>query len=251
MSEFLASLEMARKRMAEGWRPQNLLMGENIKLKKGLSHGWRGMGLSLAPARTSGYEVCASRSEECTRHCIFTSGKGMMFNVQWGRIFRTLWYYEDRKGFMLRLMSDIQDNQSAAIRLNVFSDIMWERTAPEIFHDFPNVQFYDYTKHFRRMFKRRPSNYHLTYSLSESNVDKAYQVLKAGYNISAIVAHPAGHLWGYPLLDGDEHDLRFLDPQPSVVGLRAKGSLRKAESNLIYVPELHRHNHQGSSHISL
>lgn len=232
-------LEMAQHRLAEGWRPRKLLAGENLKLAKGLSRGWNGLGLSLAPARTSGYEVCASRSDECTKHCIFMSGKGPLFSVQWGRIFRTLWFFQDRKGFMERLMTEIDQNREAAIRLNVFSDIMWERIAPEIFTTFPKTQFYDYTKHGRRMFKPRPDNYHLTFSLAEDNAHKARQVLQAGFNISAVLDHVEGTLWGYPVIDGDEHDLRFLDPTPCVVGLKAKGSLRKAESEMVYETTLH------------
>jgi hypothetical protein len=29
--------------------------------------------------------------------------------------------------------------------------------------------------------------------------------------------------WGYPVIDGDGNDLRFLDPRACIVGLRAKG----------------------------
>lgn len=135
---------------------------------------------------------------------------------------------------MDRLLTEIERSQGAAIRLNVFSDIMWERVAPEIFSSFPRTQFYDYTKHFKRMSKPRPPNYHLTFSLSENNEEKARQVLLAGFNISAVVDRTDGTLWGYPIIDGDEHDLRFLDPTPCVVGLKAKGSLRKAESGMVY-----------------
>ena len=240
-------LEMARQRLDAGWRPQRLLASENLKLKKGLAYGWRGLGLSMAPARTSGYEVCASRSDECTTHCIFMAGKGPMFTVQWARIFRTLWFFEHRREFLDVLMSEIDRNRDAAIRLNVFSDIMWERVAPEIFSTFPQVQFYDYTKHFKRMIRPRPENYHLTFSLSESNADQALQVLKAGFNISAVVRTTAGSLWGYDIIDGDEHDLRFLDPSPCVVGLNPKGSLRASESEMIYVPSVLTHDPAWSS----
>jgi hypothetical protein len=32
-------------------------------------------------------------------------------------------------------------------------------------------------------------------------------------------------LWNYPVVDGDKHDLRFLDPKGVVVGLVPKGSV--------------------------
>lgn len=247
----LTPLDVAQSRLAEGWRPQRLLAGENLKLAKSHKKGWKGLGLSLAPARISGYETCASRSAECTQHCIFMAGKGPLFSVQWGRIARTLWFFEDRKTFLDRLMLEIDRNQEAAIRLNVFSDIMWERIAPEIFTTFPKVQFYDYTKHFKRMFKERPPNYHLTYSLSEENEEQARQVLQAGFNISAVLKCSSGTLWGYDVIDGDEHDLRFLDPTPCIVGLAAKGTLRKAESGMIYEASVYPHDRERGSDVSI
>ena len=35
---------------------------------------------------------------------------------------------------------------------------------------------------------------------------------------------------GYPVIDGDESDLRFLDRKGVVVGLKAKGQARKSDS---------------------
>jgi hypothetical protein len=38
---------------------------------------------------------------------------------------------------------------------------------------------------------------------------------------------------GRPVIDGDEHDLRFLDPSGVVVGLRAKGKARKQRGGFV------------------
>ena len=55
---------------------------------------------------------------------------------------------------------------------------------------FPNIQFYDYTKIYKRAVKfvkgEYPKNYHLTYSLNEDNKDLAFNILKMGGNISAV-----------------------------------------------------------------
>jgi len=48
---------------------------------------------------------------------------------------------------------------------------------------------------------------------------------------------PHGTMFGHPIIDGDEHDLRFLDPAPVVVGLRPKGSLRGTESGFVHVEQ--------------
>ncbi|MDB2578763.1 hypothetical protein N9Y00_06960 [Tateyamaria sp.] len=234
METFENARREAEARWAAGWRPKSLLGSDNVKLQKASKKNWRGLGLSLAPADVSGFEVCASRSPECTKHCIFTSGRGAPHftrkdgsNPIWmGRIFRTLWWFRARDEFKAQLHKEISRNQDAAIRLNVYSDIMWERQFPEIATDFPNTQFYDYTKHFNRMFRDRPDNYHLTFSLHENNQSQAKKVLQAGMNVAAITDEIGGSLFGFPVIDGDDHDLRFLDPTPCVVGLRAKGSLK-------------------------
>jgi hypothetical protein len=234
MDTFENARREAEARWAAGWRPKSLLGSDNVKLQKASKKNWRGLGLSLAPADVSGFEVCASRSPECTKHCIFTSGRGAPHftrkdgsNPIWmGRIFRTLWWFRARDEFKAQLHKEISRNQDAAIRLNVYSDIMWERQFPEIATDFPNTQFYDYTKHFNRMFRDRPDNYHLTFSLHENNQSQAKKVLQAGMNVAAITDEIGGSLFGFPVIDGDDHDLRFLDPTPCVVGLRAKGSLK-------------------------
>lgn len=70
----------AQTRFEAGWRPKRLL-GDNTKLAKAEKLGYRNLGLSLAPANISGYEVCASRSPLCTKHCIFGSGKGIFHTV--------------------------------------------------------------------------------------------------------------------------------------------------------------------------
>ena len=203
----------------------------------------RGLGLSLTPANISGWEVCASRSPECTRHCLFTSGRGAAHftrrdgshPVWMGRIFRTIWFFKARDEFMDRLVHEIDRNRDAAIRLNVFSDWQWERQRPNIFEAFPEVQFYDYTKHFKRMFRPRPANYHLTFSLHEENRHLAPSVLGAGMNVAVVTPNPCGMVFGHRVIDGDEHDLRFLDPAPMVVGLRPKGTLRGTKSRFVQV----------------
>jgi hypothetical protein len=41
------------------------------------------------------------------------------------------------------------------------------------------------------------------------------------------------HLFGLPVINGDEHDLRFLDPKGVVVGLNAKGSAKYDTSGFV------------------
>ena len=162
--------------------------------------------------------------------------------------------FRDRDAFLTRLYKDVALNRDAAIRLNVFSEWIWERQSitvtPElaarygtasgkfknIMEVFPQTQFYDYTKHFARMSRNRPGNYHLTFSLTEVNEVQARVVLSKGMNVAAVVSSKQGFLLDHPIIDGDFNDLRFLDPVGMIVGLNPKGSLRKVKSEFVHEP---------------
>lgn len=97
-----------------------------------------------------------------------------------------------------------------------------------LFEQFYSVPFYDYTKIPRR---KTPPNYTLTFSYSEaSGVTRkhAEQVLKTSQNLADVFSSrqlPETFL-GRRVINGDHHDLRFLDPQGVVIGLSAKGPAR-------------------------
>ena len=116
-----------------------------------------------------------------------------------------------------------------AVRLNGSSDLPWETRHPDLFAEFSDVAFFDYTKNPARMhaFLARdgwPSNYHLTFSAAPGNHEHAQTVLVAGGTVAVVSwPHIPRAFWGYPVLDGDTHDARFLDPKNTVVALLAKG----------------------------
>ncbi len=112
---------------------------------------------------------------------------------------------------------------------------MWENH--KIFELFPNVQFYDYTKHFNRMIKYlksdMPKNYHLTFSRNEANDFQSTQVLKAGGNVAVVFRKELPETYkGFKVINGDEHDLRFLDEANVVVGLKEKLTIDKKTGKL-------------------
>jgi len=124
-------------------------------------------------------------------------------------------------------------NLRPAVRLNGTSDLPWEDLHPDLFNDFPELRFFDYTKIVSRMdsFMGRspdrkpwPENYYLTFSATPTNHDQVRRVLDHGRNV-AVVFWPEipSSLWGFPVIDGDTHDARFLDPDGVIVGLKAKG----------------------------
>ena len=106
----------------------------------------------------------------CWEYCLNTSGRSKFANVQNSRIEKTKLFYENRDAFVLKLSREIENLQKrgqrngkpCAVRLNGTSDIRWEKVAPSLFTDFPDVAYYDYTKVPNR---ETPDNYHLTYSM--------------------------------------------------------------------------------------
>ena len=222
-----------------------LLTTQNYKTTKGEKLGVLTGILYLAPAKISGYEVCPKRSEGCTAGCLYTAGMGAFSNVQLARINKTKAFFENRDSFLSQLRADIKAlvkkakklNMTPAIRLNGTSDLEWMRFG--IMSEFPEVQFYDYTKVLNRLSKDIPTNYHLTFSQSESNAFEVVTALNSGYNAAVVFAVKKGEEmikeWnGFPVHDGDDTDLRFMDPKGGyVIGLRAKGRAKKDTSGFV------------------
>jgi len=150
---------------------------------------------------------------------------------------------------MIQIVKDIEALQRKAarlglipvVRLNGTSDIRWEtvkfdytlahdktRTVT-IFELFPDVQFYDYTKLSNR--KGIPANYDLTFSFSGRESYRIHNLKAFAQKMRvAVVFHSKDlptEFFGKTVLNGDESDLRFLDPKDAIIGLYAKGPAKK------------------------
>jgi hypothetical protein len=186
--------------------------------------------LNLAPYDMSGSNLCKYATKDCITVCVGTikhhskESKNMgrmgkrtssQLCIDFARIKRSLLYLNHREYFFHCLIYEIikryeiikktHPNLEIAIRLNGYSDILWEDqkikiTSPDvqkayknfclevlgispnsytvrnIFELFPNIEFYDYTKYDPIKSERKrsniPQNYHLTFSLSERKIDK-------------------------------------------------------------------------------
>jgi hypothetical protein len=211
-----------------------LLSPANHKQAKGV--GFLSVGLTLTPRATgrAGRTLCSFATPGCARACFADYDR-----LAWPRnkrvaVARTRLLTRNPEMFFVLLMDDLARESARAerlgvplvCRLNVVSDVPFEREFPALFTRFPGVQFMDYTKDIGRMLNpARPRHYHLTFSRSERNEGDCLRVLKAGGNVGVVFRRPPfpHRCWGYPVIDGDANDLRFLDPPPCVVGLRAKG----------------------------
>ena len=220
----------------------------NPKTAKSAKLGYLTAVLHLAPGDLSGYTTCPlETSHTCREGCLNKAGRGGIVRkgettnpIQEARIKRTRWFFEEREAFMRQLVKEISAHIRKAtrygltpcIRLNGTSDIAWEKIRVAGFRNimeaFPNVQFYDYTKIPGRT---TPENYFLTFSRSASNEAYAFD---QGRNVSVVFgdAFPSEY-HGLPVIDGDDHDLRFLDPKGCVVGLKAKGPAKKDASGFV------------------
>jgi hypothetical protein len=227
---------------------QKILTVANYKTLKGRSFGYETFGIHFAPANISGYEVCQGRSKGCTDSCLNLAGMGVMVQPQ--RIEKTKSFFEEQALFMDNLIKEIETgiksaakkSLQAVFRLNLTSDVRWEdiiHKGKNIFQHFSGVQFYDYTKLFDRL-DLTISNYHLTFSRAETKVSqvKAFAALAKGNNSAFVFSTkkdqplPTEHE-GFKVIDGDENDLRFLDPKNTIVGLRAKGPAKKDNSGFV------------------
>tara|TARA_R100000008_G_scaffold18544_2_gene9390 strand:- start:3316 stop:4032 length:717 start_codon:yes stop_codon:yes gene_type:complete len=200
----------------------------------------------LAPFDLSGRNVCAFASSGCAAGCLNTAGRGKFDNIQKARINRTNFFFEHKAMFKDQLFTEIFKHQKKswkndlmpAVRLNGTSDLVWEYIYPDLFTEFSDIIFYDYTKYPINKRTRLPQNYDLTFSRSESNHDQVLPNLEAGRRVAVVFDTkkgqplPAEYL-GYPVVDGDLHDMRFIDPDGVIVGLRAKGLAAKDTSGFV------------------
>ena len=160
------------------------------------------------------------------------------------RIRKTRFLFEEPTRFFAQLRKEVSAavrksarlGMKPAFRLNVFSDIKWEESG--IIEDFADVQWYDYTKNPSRMMgfcnNAMPDNYHLTFSRSESNQKHVERIVQAGGNVAIVFAGKLPETFmGRQVIDGDEHDLRFLDPESCIVGLKAKGYGKTDETGFV------------------
>jgi len=135
-------------------------------------------------------------------------------------------------------------------RLNGTSDLAFEKyevnrngqTYTNIFMAFPEVTFYDYTKILGRKIKSL-ANYSLTFSAADGNDADVYAAIQQGYNIATVFGlkktEPMPETYmGLPVFNGDESDLRFLDPKGVIVGLYAKGKAKKDTTGFVKYPTI-------------
>jgi hypothetical protein len=166
------------------------------KTVKGEKLGFLTAILYLAPAKTSGVNMCPWMTVGCEGSCLFYSGRAeFTSSINAARIAKTREFMAQRENSKLGILRNLaalsrkaqREALAPAARLNGTADLRWEAIAPEFFASFPNIRFYDYTKDRIRYSawmnrdrktgeaygypSRFPKNYHLTFSRSERDTD--------------------------------------------------------------------------------
>lgn len=221
-------------RNAHGYSTEGTLLGapsSNTKLNKGDTLIY---GLTLLPHEASGYNACPNATDGCAAACVLmTAGRGVMSNVRRAREVKTLFAAEHPAEFLSILLAELRkiEGSGSIVRLNVASDVRWEYVIPEAFD--LDISFYDYTKW--PTDKRSPlANYRIVYSRNERDGDTpAIDYLSEG-GTAAVVFDYLPETWhGFPVIDGDQHDDRTVEPAGTVVGLTAKGAGKRDLSGFV------------------
>ena len=142
-------------------------------------------------------------------------GRGVFPKVREARQTKAQFFHDDQAAFLDQLHRELnnfaklcrRNGERGAVRLNVFSDVCWERYGIPQAH--PDLLFVDYCKQVARLGKT-PENYKLIFSYSGPRMFR-----------------------GRSVIDGDRDDIANAYATGQIVGLRAKGSARRDRSGFV------------------
>ena len=183
-----------------------------------------------------------SKAAGCMDGCLKGAGLATVYeSVNKARQARTDYWHADEFAFIEQIARELgnfsktcaKQNVKGVVRLNVLSDIAWEKH--DIPQQFPELFFYDYTKRANRLGKT-PSNYKLMFSYSARHQYRK-QVLQAlchDVPIAAVFKNGMpNEFLGREVIDGDQSDLWNVHAGKVVVGLKAKGPAKDDNSGFV------------------
>jgi hypothetical protein len=245
---------------------------DSAKAAKATGFGYLNAIQYIAPADTAGVgNLCPNASPQCKALCLGTySGQAaIVADLENGtnptresRKLKARLFMGARNYYMNLIAQETlavarkaaREGLTPIIRLNGSTDIPFERvrftvdaktaaalakagrrqpllpvTLLELFSD---LQFVDYTKSPQRL-GRKPANLDLTLSYSVTNDAACIDALANGHNVAMVFAGGLPESFaGFPVIDGDLHDLRHLDPKGGfIVGLSPKGNKAKKDQS--------------------
>jgi len=182
--------------------------------------------------------VCAgAKAAGCMEDCLVGAGLAEVYeSINRARQARTDYWHNSKITFLDQLCRELRNfsklcrkqGVQGVVRLNVMSDISWEDY--DIPQEFPQLQFYDYTKKARRFHgQRQPDNYQLMFSYSgKPTYQHQVQSFLKSYSDAPMAVvfrnknFPSTFM-GRPVINGDDSDWVNVNNRGVVVGLVAKG----------------------------
>jgi hypothetical protein len=218
----------------------------------------------MAPYTLSGFNLCPMAAiAGCVKACLNTAGNPAYKQTkEKGRLNKAYYFFNDQNNFMRQMAREIYrinkrtiaEGFKLLVRPNGTTDIRWElipvdldeKTAKiigkkpgvysNIFEVFRDIQFYDYTKIANR--HSISANYDLTFSYSSlPGFAKYVEIAKSnGMRIAVVFRDkktiPESFI-GMACVNGDDSDIRHLDPHGVVVALYAKGPAKTDYSGFV------------------
>jgi hypothetical protein len=235
---------------AEGLPYRRILGESSAKTIKGEKIGFLTAICYLVPDA----KLCPfAQSAGCFEPCLKSAGRGAFNSVQKARAEKTAFFYDNQRAFMLSLCADIWSHIRRAANLNLIplvrpngtSDIPFENILIDgktIFQIFADCQFYDYTKHpSRNLAGKTAGNYDLTFSFSaitpktisiKGLTNPANKRTAVVFQKQSDIPH---NFRGWKVIDGDNTDVRHIEPAGVVVALYAKGKGKKDTGGFVQI----------------
>lgn len=196
--------------------------------------------------------LCPFASKGCAKACLVSAGRGKFNNVRTARANKTEYFVQDPKTFTAQIILEIEfliirakrEGKQIAVRLNGTADIDflylfkkyhnwdYETKAAHPATNESGVIFYDYTPNPHKYKRYRGTKYALIFSKKEDNPEEVQNVLNEGGKVSAVFKGDLPETYnGIKVVNGDLRDDLIIDivndPDPVIIGLKAKGDAKK------------------------
>jgi hypothetical protein len=216
-----------------------VLTKQNAKILKSTKEGWITAGVHLLPNDLGGTNLCPYSTPTCRHICLHYTGRNMIFKrVTRARTRRTFLFNTHPEIFESRLHAALYEtlreckrkNFGLALRPNLTSDshklvkmfLRWKDNVSE--HTEVPIRIYDYTK-IPKAQGWFPEDYVTVYSWGELTTEEVFYENIECRSVAAVFAKGfPDRFKGYPVISGEDHDLRFLDARPGVIiAIKARG----------------------------
>lgn len=203
----------------------------------------------LRAAGIDDYNACLWAGN-CKVPCLNTAGRGAFSTTQVARGKRTVFELLEPEAYKDKARAEVDAFIAKANRKGMTPcgrpNGVTDKDYGWLIDEYPDIQWYDYTKSGKRITRNRRDNYHLTFSYDgPRNWHDCKRAINSGVNVAICIGGPREdwpkEIYQAPVIDGDNlhGDLRFLDPKEKRgvwVGLTPKGKAKKCDNGFVFQP---------------